>query len=50
VCHFTSFEKLIWEQLGGKLNNELHAAFLMTNNEVHAAFPMLLIDLRHRPA
>ncbi len=26
----TSFEKLTWEQLGGKLNNELHAAFLMT--------------------
>ena len=26
----TSFEKLNWEQLGGKLNNELHAAFLMT--------------------
>ncbi|HVU90457.1 MAG TPA: SDR family oxidoreductase [Pirellulales bacterium] len=26
----TSFEKLTWEQLGSKLNNELHAAFLMT--------------------
>ena len=26
----TSFEKLTWEQLGGKLNNELRAAFLMT--------------------
>ena len=26
----TSFEKLTWEQLGGKLTNELHAAFLMT--------------------
>ncbi len=26
----TSFEKLSWEQLGGKLNNELRAAYLMT--------------------
>ena len=26
----TSFEKLTWEELGGKLDNELHAAFLMT--------------------
>ena len=26
----TSFEKLTWEQLGGKLDSELHAAFLMT--------------------
>ena len=26
----TSFADLSWEQLGGKLNNELHAAFLVT--------------------